>query len=95
MTTYILLSRIAPGSFEAPKDFKRLAEAVSAHIKKDCPGLAWRSSYATFGRFDVVDVVETDDPKLLDRAVMIIRSYGRSSTETLVATPWREFIDAL
>jgi hypothetical protein len=26
---------------------------------------------------------------------MIIRSYGHSSTETLVATPWKEFVSAL
>jgi len=47
------------------------------------------------GRFDVVDIVEADDPKDIERAAMIIRSHGHSITETLVATPWKEFLAAL
>lgn len=43
----------------------------------------------------MLDVVETDDPKELQRAVMLLRTHGHESTETLGATPWKEFIGAL
>jgi uncharacterized protein with GYD domain len=92
MTTYMILSRVSPEAFREPKDFKQLAAAVSAKIKSDCPGVVWKDSYATLGRFDVVDIVESDDPKQVEKAVMIIRAYGHSTTETLVATPWDKFL---
>jgi uncharacterized protein with GYD domain len=95
MVTYVILSRLSPDAFRDPKDFKKLAEAVSNKIKTDCPGLNWKQSFATLGRFDVVDVVETDDSKQVERATMIIRAYGHSTTETLVGTPWKEFLARL
>ena len=43
----------------------------------------------------MVDIVEADDPKQVEKAVMIIRAYGHSTTETLAATPWKEFLAML
>jgi len=100
MATYVILSRFSPEAFREPKEFKKLADAVSSKIKSECPGVRWKDSFATLGRFDVVDVVEADDveaddPKQIEKAAMIIRAYGHSTTETLVATPWKEFLAAL
>ena len=95
MTTYIILSKFSPNAFSHPKDFQKLAVAVSQKIKKECPEVIWKESYATVGRFDVVDIVQADDVKYIEKVAMIIRAYGSSSTETLVATPWREFISML
>ena len=95
MSTYIILSRFSPEAFEKPKDFLLLAKEVSQRIRTDCPGLKWKDSYATLGRFDVVDVVEGADPKEVERAARIIRGYGHSTTETLVASPWKEFLGML
>lgn len=68
---------------------------MSAKIKKQCPDVNWKGSFATLGRFDLVDIVEAEDPKQIEKAAMIIRAYGHSATETLVATPWKEFLSAL
>ena len=95
MTTYIILSRFSPEAFQEPKDFKVLADTVLAQIKRQCPEVTWKGSFATLGRFDVVDFIEADDPKHVEKAAMIIRAYGHSITETLVATPWKEFLSAL
>ena len=95
MATYVILSRFSPEAFGDPKDFKKLAEEVSSKIKKECPGVTWKESFATLGRFDVVDVVEAQDAKQIEKAAMIIRAYGHSATETLVATPWKEFLGML
>ncbi len=93
--TFIVLSRFSPEAFRDPKEFRKLAETVSAKIKSECPGVHWKSSFATMGRFDVVDVVEANDPKQIEKAAMIIRAYGHSTTETLPATPWDEFLAML
>lgn len=95
MATYVILSRFSPEAFTDPNEFKDLAAAVSNRIKEGCPGVRWKSSFATIGRFDVVDVVESDDPKEVEKAAMIIRGFGHSTTETLFATPWKEFLDML
>ncbi len=95
MATYIILSRFGPEAFGDPGDFPKLAEKVAAKIKAECPGVQWRHSYATMGSVDVVDVVESDDLRQVEKAAMIIRGYGHSTTETLVATPWNEFIAML
>jgi uncharacterized protein with GYD domain len=95
MATYIILSHIAPDAIKDPKDLKDLAETVAKEIKEQCPGVKWKDSFATMGRFDVVDIVEALDSKEVERAAMIIRSKAHSSTETLLATPWKEFIASL
>lgn len=95
MATYIILSRVSPEALADPRGFKELARAVSEKIKNDCPGVVWRDSYATMGRFDVVDIVDSDDPKQVEKAAVIIRSVGHSMTETLPATPWKEFLETL
>ncbi len=95
MGTYVILSKFSPEAFRNPKEFKGLAATVSEKIRTDCPGVVWKGSYATMGQFDVVDIVEADDPKEVERAAMMIRAYGHSSTETLLATPWQEFLEML
>ena len=93
MATYIILSRISPQAFSNPGEFIKLAANVSEKIKKECPGVTWKNSYSTMGRFDVIDIVEADDPKEIEKLALIIRAYGRSTTETLLATPWKDFLD--
>lgn len=95
MQTYVILSRLSPTAFRDPKEFKQLAATVSEKIKKECPGVTWKESFATMGRFDVVDIVESDDPKQVEKAAMLIHAYGHSTTETMLATPWKEFLSML
>lgn len=95
MAVYVILSRLSPEAFAEPKDLKKLAATVAEKIKSECPAVAWKDSFATMGRFDVVDVVESDDPKQVAKASAIIRAYGHSTTETLVATPWKDFLETL
>jgi uncharacterized protein with GYD domain len=95
VTTYIILSRFSPEAIGDLKHFRSLTDAVAAKIRQQCPDVTWKGSFATLGRFDVVDFVEADDPKQIEKAAMIIRAYGHSTTETLLATPWKEFLSAL
>ena len=95
MNTYIILSRFSPEAFDNPKHFLELAEQVSKKIKQECPNVKWKDSYATLGRYDVIDVVEASDPKEIEKVAMIIRAYGHSTTETLIGTPWKDFLAGL
>jgi uncharacterized protein with GYD domain len=92
MAVYVILSRVSPGAFADPADFKQLAATVSARIRSECPGVVWKDSYATLGRFDIVDIVESDEPRQVEKAAMLIRACGHSATETMSATPWKQFL---
>src|SRR6516162_4736965 len=74
MATFVILSRIAPEAVNDPKDFKALSKTVADKIKQQCPGVTWKDSFATLGRFDVVDIVEATKPEEVEKAAMIIRS---------------------
>ncbi|MFH2056693.1 MAG: GYD domain-containing protein [bacterium] len=95
MATYIILSKLSANAFDAPNGLKKIANDVRDRLSKQCPGVNWKLSYGCMGSYDVVDIVESDDPGQIEKAVMIIRSLGRSTTETLLATPWEDFIAAL
>jgi uncharacterized protein with GYD domain len=95
MATYVILSVVSPEAFGNPKDFRNVAKKVSDLIKKECPDVKWKASYATFGRFDIVDIVESDNPRQVARATAIIRAYGHATTETMEATEWDDFLESL
>jgi len=95
MSTYIILSKFSPDLFKKPQAFKAASTAVSAKIKAECPGVRWKTSYATDGRYDVVDVVESDDPLQIERAAGIIHSEAQAVMETMPATLWSEFLAKL
>jgi uncharacterized protein with GYD domain len=95
MSTYVILSRVSHQAFTDPRDFRQLAATVAKEIKSQCPGVRWKNSFATMGRFDVVDIVEADDPGQVEKAAMIIRAYGHATTETMAATPWQQFLEML
>ncbi len=95
MATYVILSRISPDAVSDPAQFPHLAEQVAAKIKQKCPHLQWKMSYATMGRFDVLDIVEASSVEEVENAAMIIRTYGHASTQTMPAIPWKDFLHAL
>ena len=93
MATYIVLSRMTAGAFKDQADFKRAVMAVVEEISRECPGIKFKDSYATLGQYDFIDTIETDDPQQLEKAILIMRSTGKSETQTMAATPFREFLD--
>jgi len=62
-----------------------LAKDVSEKIKRECPGVTWKESFATLGRFDVVDIVDASDPKEIEKAAMTaaVHRANKRSVQTL------------
>ncbi len=95
MATYLIFTRLGPDSFREPTEFRKLADRVSEEIRQRCPEVTWKDSYVTLGRYDIVDIVEADNQAAVERAAMIIRGLARATTETMIATPWKEFLQRL
>jgi uncharacterized protein with GYD domain len=95
MAPYVILSKLSHDAAKKPGEFRQVAKTVAERIKAECPNVRWNDSYALMGRFDVVDIVEADSPADVEKAAMIIRCYGRATTETMHATPWKDFVASL
>ncbi len=85
MATYLIFTRLGPDSFREPTEFRKLADRVSEEIPQRCPEVTWKDSYVTLSRYDIVDIVEADNQAAVARA----------TTETMIATPWKEFLQRL
>ena len=95
METYVILTRLSADAIHDPSELPALAKLVSGKIKSECPDVIWKDSYALMGRFDVIDIIEAPSREVAQRAALIIRAYGHAATETMAATPWKQFIETL
>lgn len=92
---YLILSRFNEGTAADPERLREAARTVSRRIKEECEEVEWRQSFLLLGRFDVADIVETDKPEAVAKAALLIRKHGEAETETMLATPWDDFIARL
>lgn len=95
MATYVILSTMETDTLNNPGDFTKRASTVKEKIKEECPNVSWKQSYSLMGSYDILDIVESDNPVEVEKAAMIIRIHGRAKTETFAATDWDDFIDIL
>ena len=95
MATYVILSKLSAETLGEPAQLRQRAETVATKIKTECPKIRWKDSYAVMGRFDVVDIVDADTPAEVEKAAMLIRAHGHATTETMHATPWKDFLRGL
>jgi uncharacterized protein with GYD domain len=95
MATYVILSTISPHMFKEPAEFPKVAHTVARKIKEECPNVKWLQSYALMGCYDVIDIIEAPTIAEVEKASLLIRTYGGASTQTLPATPWHDFLEAM
>ena len=95
VATYANAQPSLGGSFPGSQGFQETGRRCVSQDQKECPEIKWLHSFATLGRFDVVDIVESPDVGQIEKAAMIIRAYGHATTKTLLATPWKDFLKGL
>ena len=95
MAKYVILVRFSPEAFHEPKEILAKIDELLEVIKEQCPDVKWLESLSTLGRYDLVDVVESDDPRQVEKVSMLIRGYLNATTETLLGTSWEDFIENL
>jgi len=93
MATYVLLSRLSPEATAQPGAFSQVAAEVSRKIKEELPEVKWLSSYCVFGPYDLLDIFEAPNEEVAAQVALIIRTIGKASTETWLATPWERFLE--
>jgi len=93
MATFVLLSKLSPEATAQPGAFNRAAEEVKQKITTEHPAVKWLSSYCVFGPYDLLDIFEAPNEEVAAKVALMIRTVGKASTETWLATPWERFLD--
>jgi uncharacterized protein with GYD domain len=92
MSTYMMLTRLAPEALRTPGLVADLNKQVEEHVRRECPAVKWLANYAVLGPCDYVDIFEAPDSDAATRIALIVRSFGHATTETWIATPWERFL---
>ena len=91
MPTFVMMTRLAPGSLRSPQALEGLEKDVMAQVRSACPEVAWQTSYAILGPFDYLDVFAAPDIETATRVSALVRTYGHAHTEVWPATDWSRF----
>jgi uncharacterized protein with GYD domain len=91
MPTFVLLTRLAPGSFRSPRALEGIEREVTTAVAAECPEVRWLSSYAVLGPHDYLDVFEAPDIEAATKVSTLVRTFGHAHTEVWCATRWDRF----
>ncbi len=91
MPTFIMLTRLNPEAVRSPKGLEQLERQAIAAVRKECPGVEWRGSYAVLGPYDYVDIFVADDIETAAKVSTLMRTFGHARTEIWAATEWDRF----
>lgn len=91
MAIYVVLSKLHNKNDSGT--LKDRAKKVHDATHAELPGSKWSGQYyMQGGEFDLVDVVETDDPAATKKISEIIKRHGQADVSVLSATPWKEHL---
>ena len=93
MMTFLMLTRLAPGSMRSPRELEALERDVVTRIRAECPDAEWLQSFAVLGPYDYVDLFRVPSLDVATKISTLVRTYGHATTELWPATPWAHFKD--
>ena len=93
MSTYILLTKLAPEANYQLKDRVKSSHNWYTHVKEKCPKVKFLSHYALLGQYDFLDIYEVPDEETAAKVSMINRTEGALYAESLIAIPHKRILD--
>jgi len=91
MPAYVMLTQVASDMLGSPRSLETAEHNVMAAIRADCPTVKWMQSYAVMGPYDYMDVFQAPDNDTATRVSMLVRTYGRGTSQVWPATEWNDF----
>jgi uncharacterized protein with GYD domain len=95
MQTYILLTKLSPDVSRRMDDRAKLGRAWLDQVKAKCPEVKFLTHYALLGKYDFIDIYEAPDEETAAKVSLISLSNGASQAESLIAIPYKKFLDLI
>jgi len=95
MSTYILLTKLAPEATNQLKDRAKSSHDWYTHVKEKCPEVHWKEHYALLGEYDFMDIYEAPDEKAAAKVAMITMSKGAMNAVNMTAIPYKEYLEVI
>jgi uncharacterized protein with GYD domain len=93
MQTYVLLTKLSPDLARQMKDRAKLGRAWLEQVKKKCPDVNFIAHYALLGAYDFLDIYEAPNEEVAAKVSMISLSNGAFQAESLIAIPYKRFVE--
>ena len=91
MATFVLLSKLTPGSARQVKAILISDQDFRAQLERQCPGVKRLESYALLGAYDFLHIFEAADAKEAAKVALLANSVGAASAQTFTAMPFSQF----
>jgi uncharacterized protein with GYD domain len=91
MPTFIMLTRLSPGTNLSPSTLETMEKEAMKQIRAACPQVEWLQSFAVLGPYDYVDIFRAPDTEAATKVSTLIRAFGHATTEVWAATEWERF----
>lgn len=93
MPTYVLMTKLSPDVSQRVKDRAKLGRAWLERVREVCPKVKFVAHYALLGRYDFLDIYEAPNEEDAAKVSMISLSNGAFQAESLLAIPYKRFIE--
>ncbi|MDX1429172.1 MAG: GYD domain-containing protein [Rhodothermales bacterium] len=87
------MTKLGPDVAKRVRDRGKLGRAWLDEVKRKCPGVKFLAHYALLGRYDFLDIYEAPDEKTAAKVSLISLENGAFQAESLIAIPYKEFIE--
>lgn len=93
MKTFIQLTKLSPETSKQVKNREKLGRNWLDQVKEKCPEVRFISHYALLGHYDFLDIYEAPDEESAAKVSIISLSNGAFQSESLIAIPYKRFIE--
>jgi len=93
MPTFILMTKLSPEVSKQIKERPKLGREWLEQVKTKCPDVKFIAHYALLGAYDFLDIYEAPNEEVAAKVSMIGMQNGAFQAESLVAIPYKRFVE--